>query len=265
MKRLLVSLLIVCLGTAAPAVACASAAGPKELALLIDAGRTEELRQALAGRSRDDMPLAARAALMTLALQKDRPEAVAALLDWGIGANHPLPFTPNGEPLTVTPLLYAVSSGSGIAVVDVLVKRGADVNRAAEGLRPLNFALSMRRYAVAAFLLDNGADVNGSDSLSGLTPLMDLVVSAQAEDAQALPLLVRLVAKGANVNARGTRGVTALRMAVTGNKLEMAKALLDAGADPNLANDKGETPLKLAEQRQSTDLAALLRSHGASR
>ena len=52
----------------------------------------------------------------------------------------------------------------------------------------------------------------------------------------------RLIAAGANVNARDSRG-TALGHAAVENSVDMARFLIEAGADVNAKNDDGETAL----------------------
>jgi uncharacterized protein len=243
----------------------AAGADYKRLIALVETGRTGDLRQAMAGYTPDDINLTGRAALMMLAIGKNQAETTTILLDWGISPHHPLPITSNDYTVTLTPLMFAVSSAAKLALLDALVKGGADVNRAAEGMLPLNFALALRHYGIAGYLLDHGANVNGADPLLGSTPLMEYVMSFQSGDGEASAMLKRLLDTGARINARGPSGATALRLAVAIDQHDMVQALLDAGADPTLANDKADTPLMLAERKQRVETAALLRSYGASR
>jgi uncharacterized protein len=257
--------LVCALALATFAGRAAAAADYKRLIALVETGRTGNLRQAMAGYTPDDINLTGRAALMMLAIGKNQAEAVTVLVDWGVSAEHPIALAPNGEALTLTPLMLAVSGGSKPSVVDALVKGGADVNRAAEGMLPLNFALALRHYGIAGYLLDHGANVNGADPLLGSTPLMEYVMSFQSGDGEASAMLKRLLDTGARINARGPSGATALRLAVAIDQHDMVQALLDAGADPTLANEKADTPLMLAERKQQVETAALLRSYGATR
>jgi Ankyrin repeats (3 copies)/Ankyrin repeat len=243
-----------------------AAADYKRLIAFVETGRTGDLRQAMAGYTPDDINLTGRAALMMLAIGKNQAETTTALLDWGISPHHPLSITANDYTVTLTPLMLAISSAAKPSVVDALVKGGADVNRAAEGMLPLNFALTLRHYGIAGYLLDHGANVNGADPLLGATPLIEYVMSFQKSgDAEARAMLKRLLDKGADVNARDPSGATALRWAVIAGQHDMVQALLDAGADPTLANHKGDTPLMWAERKPSAETAALLRSYGAAR
>jgi hypothetical protein len=75
------------------------------------------------------------------------------------------------DPATgATALHYAVMKG-GMAMVGLLVERGADVNsRTRSGTTPLHTAVLYQRYEVAEYLLDKGSDINAK-SASGATPL----------------------------------------------------------------------------------------------
>jgi ankyrin repeat protein len=67
-----------------------------------------------------------------------------------------------------------------------------------------------------------------------------------------------LLAQGAEVNARDTKGNTALLLCH--RNIQLATLLLQAGADPNVRNDDGETPLS----RAGTDeMKRILVEHGA--
>jgi hypothetical protein len=69
-----------------------------------------------------------------------------------------------------SPLHYAVMKDK-IALVGLLVQRGADVNsRTRSGTTPLHTAVLYGRLQVAEFLLEKGADINAK-SASGATPL----------------------------------------------------------------------------------------------
>lgn len=73
-----------------------------------------------------------------------------------------------------------------------------------------------------------------ADTLHGAAKLGD------AEAAEAL------IAEGAQVNTKDSRGITALGVAVGFNKLAVIQVLLRAGADVTLTDAKGNTPLHYA-------------------
>ncbi|HEX8237657.1 MAG TPA: ankyrin repeat domain-containing protein [Abditibacteriaceae bacterium] len=70
--------------------------------------------------------------------------------------------------------------------------------------------------------------------------LLKAVSNGNVEEAMAA------LAAGANPNARGKDGLTALMLASQGGKTDLVQKLLDLGADPNATNKAGQTALHLA-------------------
>jgi hypothetical protein len=110
-----------------------------------------------------------------------------------------------------------------------------------------------------------GADVNGKDNLTGLTPLFDAVSSGKREVA------ALLIDKGADVNGRIAMGFTALHNAAGNGRYQIVELLIEKGADVNEKNDFGITPLDMAEVSANRDeeteldykkVDDLLRKHG---
>jgi ankyrin repeat protein len=80
-----------------------------------------------------------------------------------------------------------------------------------------------------------------------------------------IPQIKELLAEGANPSYVDTDGMTALHWAVYGGYIEAVRLLLKAGANPNI-RCLGTTPLWHAEDDFGlTDIAALLRSYGATK
>jgi ankyrin repeat protein len=105
-------------------------------------------------------------------------------------------------------------------------------------------------------LLKRGANVNAKDS-RGLTPLMYCAVAGSA---QSMKLLID---KGADVNARNAFGSTALMWSVTDR--EKVRLLVEHGADVNAASNKKHTALLLAVMSdQSAEIARFLIAKGAN-
>jgi len=73
----------------------------------------------------------------------------------------------------------------------------------------------------------------------------------------------RLIAQGADLDARQNDGATALHWAVYYGDTDMVQALLDAGATPDLANRNGSTPLWLAASRGEARVISALLAAGA--
>lgn len=101
-------------------------------------------------------------------------------------------------------------------------------------------------------LLALGADVNAKDEL-GLTPLMQAAMNGHADVLQAL------IEKGAEVNARSPNGMNALIFAAGRGDAATVQALLAKGADADAANTDGNTALDIARVNNRTRVVELLR------
>ena len=73
-------------------------------------------------------------------------------------------------------------------------------------------------------------------------------------------VIIWLIGKGANINAKDMRGNTPLHAAVEGKAKEAMFALLKEGADRTAKNQNGFTPLGLAEKLGPEELAEILAS-----
>jgi ankyrin repeat protein len=126
----------------------------------------------------------------------------------------------------LTALLYATRSGC-LRCVQSLVKAGADINLPnPDGVTPLLNALDNKRYDIAMFLLDKGANAHTWD-MSGRTPIYVAVD-------------VKTFNAGGGFGAGGGRGgpgnefAGARPAADSGIKVEdVIKRLLDMGVDTN--------------------------------
>lgn len=101
---------------------------------------------------------------------------------------------------------------------------------------PLFDAIRKGNKAVLEELLAKGADVNAK-GIYGRTPLYAAVSSGLKDIAELL------LAKGADINAQNENGMTPLHMAVDAGKNDAVEFLLANGADINIKNDQGETAL----------------------
>jgi ankyrin repeat protein len=73
----------------------------------------------------------------------------------------------------------------------------------------------------------------------------------------------RLLAHGAEVNAKNSSGMTPLHLAAGNGHKDVAELLLAHGAEVNAKNSSGMTPLHLAAGNGHKDVAELLLAHGA--
>jgi uncharacterized protein len=182
-----------------------------------------------------------------------------------------------------TPLMFAVRQGH-IGAAKALLKAGVDVNEPVQvranpklpegerpiraGTTPLDLAVANAHFQLAAELLDAGANPN--TNRLGYTQLHMLVYTRQpgigdndpgpegSGTMSSLEFARRLVAKGADVNARITRrvnltntrfhdiGATPYLLAAMTADAEYMKLLVELGADPSLKNAEGSTALMTA-------------------
>jgi ankyrin repeat protein len=204
-------------------------------------------------------------------------DEVKLLLECGVDVN--AAETHKGQ----NALMWAAAEGHS-DVIDLLISHGANVKTAsASGATPLVFAIgrndaksverllrpdadlnslmtvaaSAKAPDVVALLLDRGADPNTAGE-NGYTPLH---VAAQTGS---LAMAEKLIAKGANVNARTNKAKpaapggptgpsrplggeqTPLLLAAKFGKVDVMRALIKAGADTTLKTDDGVTLLLAA-------------------
>ncbi len=200
---------------------------------------------------------------------------VQALIDAGADVRAPLASG-------FTPLLFAVREGH-VGVARVLLKAGADVNEAIPaaprrrgfggglppvGTTPLLMAVRNAHFELAAELLDAGAnpnaDVPGYTVLHAITAVREPGIGDNDPAPEgsgtmtSVELVRKLVAKGANVNARMTRkvnlnntrgnelGATPLYLAALTADAELLRLLASLGANTSLNNAENSTPLMAA-------------------
>ncbi len=179
--------------------------------------------------------------------------------------------TPGG----MSALLYAARDGR-LDSVTALVGAKADVNQAdANGITPMLMAITNNHLDVAKFLLEKGANPNGTDWW-GRAPVWAAIEMRDRDYGRnneheidrdaAFQLIQMLLERGANVSAR-TKEVPPIRRFVTplgdlswvdftgqtpflraalAGDIEVMRLLLSKGADPNIATEAGTTALMAA-------------------
>ena len=153
-----------------------------------------------------------------------------------------------------TPLFWAIHDE---AKVRLLLARGADSNaHTTDGRSMIYQAASMENGAVLRLLLEKGADVEAK-TLTGMTPLM--AASARAN----LDMMRLLIAHKADVKARNAAGATALMMASATGSADAVRMLLEKGADVNVRNKRNESALADAATAGVAETVKLLLDRGA--
>lgn len=218
-------------------------ADPKVLTALLNAGAK------LNARDKDNfIPL-------ERAVEWDRLEAVASLLEHG--------SLKKQTPELVHSLLYRVAGGGNVRIAELLLDHRAEVNWRDGELdeTPLHVAASQGFPDMVGLLLDHGAKPNVKN-LRGASPLHRAVGSYQASRTNEFLAVIKLLLdNGADVNLRDEYQWTPLHWLALdedGWAIDLLEPLLKAGADRNAAGHNGQTALQIAEQRGRKDLVDLL-------
>ncbi len=150
-------------------------------------------------------------------------------------------------------------------VVRLLLASGAKVNLQPEDKLMCGTALHAAarggHIAILDLLIANGADVNAEYKYG--TPLhLAVAPKHEVEDKRSGEIVKKLIARGANVNAKSLQeGRTPLHIAARRGRLKAVEILIAAGAEVNARDKKGKTPL--SEAPVNSEIFNLLRRHGA--
>jgi ankyrin repeat protein len=160
--------------------------------------------------------------------------------------------------------LTAVKVGD-LKTIDTLLSVGFNPNLPVQGYTPLWFAIKSNRTDIVELLLSGHADPNalvmaGPDLTEyggNITPLKLAVLLDN-------PRIARmLISAGAQVDAKGPDGHTALYGAVRDCRLDLIRFLIQQGAQVNVRDTEGASPLDQAVWAGSIDAVAILLAHGA--
>ncbi|KAJ7308185.1 hypothetical protein JRQ81_008702 [Phrynocephalus forsythii] len=132
------------------------------------------------------------------------------------------------------------------------------------GNTALHYSVSHSNFDIVRLLLDTGVCNVNHQNKAGYTALM-LAALAAVEQEGEMAVVRRLFAMG-NVNAKASQaGQTALMLAVSHGRQEMAEALLACGADVNLQDEEGSTALMCAcEHGRAATVRLLLAQPGCN-
>ena len=142
-----------------------------------------------------------------------------------------------------------------IARIQTMIQNSPDlINALSDGNTPLGNAAAHGWLKVAAFLLDHGADVNGGYGSA--------LFSATKAGNRAMVEL--LLSRGANVNAKGDSGDTALQQAARHGFQAVAEVLLANHADVNVQDGGRATALCSAASSGQLKIVQMLLAAGAN-
>ena len=159
-----------------------------------------------------------------------------------------LPCPPATEPEIVGDALYIACRCGREDAVRELLTRGPDLAfRAFAGATALHWAHFAGAPAIAALLVQHGADPTVRDPVLGCTPDA-FGINFAASTGWVSKVRAQVARDPGLVHAASARGGP-LHEAAWAGALEAAKVLREAGADPARQNAEGKTPLDLARER----------------
>jgi ankyrin repeat protein len=168
--------------------------------------------------------------------------------------------------------LLAVAKAGNLDQVKTLLRQNPGLAKMTDknGWTALHLAARGGHLAVVILLLDKGADVNARTTdrwvgryarRGGVAPLHMAAYSGRLE------VVTTLIARGAKLNPRDGWGFSALHYAVQGGNAAVVQLLLDKGVHRTKPDNpwarESVTPLHLAARRGRLDLAELLIVRGA--
>lgn len=146
---------------------------------------------------------------LSIALGDGALKAAQALIDWPQTDVNKLSL--KGE----SPLMLAALKGH-LALAEVLIKKGADVNKT--GWTPLHYAASAGHLEMIRLLLESSAYID-AESPNGTTPLM---MAALYGTPDAVDLLLQ---EGADPTLKNQQDLTALQFAQRGNRSDSVEVI----------------------------------------
>lgn len=175
---------------------------------------------------------------------------------------------PNDD-IYYTPLVSFCVAGGQMDLLSELVDRGGQL--LGYDAQLLFIAAHMGNTNILRYLLEQGVSPKSSDATlwmatssledlklmvkSGLSPnqrpyhgLHPLMYACRADKTLDIPKVKYLIELGADVNAIGPQGRTALHYAARGGNAELCNFLLNAGADRTRLDEAGRTPFDIAKK-----------------
>ncbi len=192
--------------------------------------------------------------LVLKAAQENDPVAMQKALAAGAWADG---WRPNGDSA-----VYICVRENSLEALDVLLQHGADpANRSREGqLTPLQHALFKGHWQIAARLLQADVEWRGELTRPGWVASA-LYSAAYHGDVTRLQIFLD---HGMPVDGAPSNGVTPLMGAAKNGQLETARLLLARGADVNARGSHNRYALRFARQSKNPQLVELLMAAGAT-
>ena len=178
-----------------------------------------------------------------------------------VGGQTPLPSPSAPKPPAAEVSIHRAAMNGDLVTVKKLLEKDPSLLEARdedEGVTPLAYAAGFGHMEVLEFLVARGANVNTRDP-RGLSALHLTVYTGQT---QALRFLLD---KGADVKAPGPSGMRPLHWNATSMRKdpEIARLLIQRKAEVDARDDYGNTALILAAREGANNVARLLVESGA--
>ncbi len=159
----------------------------------------------------------------------------------------------------ISPLMQAARSSQS-EIARLLIEAGASVGirDKREGYTALMHAAEQGNEKVLEVLLKAGADVNQADSKRGLTPLM-----LAANRLTGFPILLELLAAGADINDQANDGWTATMAATAKKNHDALEVLILNGANLTIETDDNRSAYSIAASANALKAMRLLTSASA--
>ena len=160
---------------------------------------------------------------------------------------------------TARSCLYMAAERGDLAMMEDLVKHGADVNKTGGPLEqtPFHVTATTGNVKLAERLVEMGADINKPD-YQGQTALY------KASSRNRVLIVKLLIKSGADKDMPDCAGRTPMHIATSGNNLGIVKLLIKSGARKDISNMAGFTPLHSAVLDGRVEIVAELLKAGAS-
>lgn len=152
---------------------------------------------------------------------------------------------------------HAAAKTGDIESLEQILSKGVSPQAELDGQKVLHVAVRQGNSDTVRFLIDNGASIDVLDGTAGESPVEIAVKKFHID------IVDLLLAHGADVNARGLGGKTALYGAARQHQIEIAHRLIAGGADVNLKTDSGDVPLHVAVLNGNMTMAKILIANGA--
>lgn len=160
-----------------------------------------------------------------------------------------------------TPLIYAILCHQ-LNIVKLLFSLGADLKKSDENpilWHPVHYAAAVRDTEILDFILTNAPkEIEAETKDHKATPLHFAVTANNAN------MVALLLLRGANANHANVNNETALHMSMILFDSEIASLLLAFGAKLDSKNSRGLTPLEIANQRENKQMQKFLENYSSN-